>query len=76
MSTTVPVEEAQAKLPELIAKLSPGDEVVITQNNQPVAELRPVGRVKPQPKFGACKGMLTVVAEDDERLQDFTEYMP
>jgi len=30
MSTTISVEEAQAKLPELIAQLAPGEEVVIT----------------------------------------------
>ena len=30
MSITLTIEEAQAKLLELIAKLSPGEEVVIT----------------------------------------------
>jgi antitoxin (DNA-binding transcriptional repressor) of toxin-antitoxin stability system len=34
--STVSVQEAQAKLSELIHKLKPGDEVVITENNQPV----------------------------------------
>jgi hypothetical protein len=28
-----------------------------------------------QPVFGSCKGMLTVVSEDDEHLRDFEEYM-
>ncbi|HZL35788.1 MAG TPA: hypothetical protein VFC78_10800 [Tepidisphaeraceae bacterium] len=28
-----------------------------------------------QPRFGNCLGMLTVVAEDDEHLHDFAEYM-
>jgi hypothetical protein len=31
----VTIEEAQAKLPDLIHKLTPGEEVVITENNQP-----------------------------------------
>jgi prevent-host-death family protein len=39
MSTTVPLEEAQARLAELIEHLAPGDEIVITQNDQPVAKL-------------------------------------
>ena len=39
MSATITVEEAQAKLKELIHQLAPGDEVVITENQQPVAEL-------------------------------------
>jgi antitoxin (DNA-binding transcriptional repressor) of toxin-antitoxin stability system len=29
-----------------------------------------------KPVFGSCKGMLTVVAEDNEHLRDFGEYMP
>jgi prevent-host-death family protein len=39
MATTVTIEEAQAHLAELIAKLSPEEEVVITQNQRPVAKL-------------------------------------
>ena len=27
------------------------------------------------PQFGNCRGMLTVIAEDDEHLKDFEEYM-
>jgi hypothetical protein len=27
------------------------------------------------PVFGSCKGMITIVAEDDEHLKDFEEYM-
>ncbi len=75
MSTTITLEEAQASLPELIAKLAPGDQVVIVQNNQPVAELRPAVKAKPKPQFGACKGMLEIIADDDEHLNDFAEYM-
>lgn len=75
MSTTLTVEEVQEKLPEIIAKLGPGEEVVITQNDQPVAELH-LKKEKPTPKFGNCKGMLTIVAEDDEHLENFKEYMP
>ena len=71
---TVTIEEAQAKLSELIGKLTPGEEVVITQNDQPVAELHPIAKAAPQPKFGSCKEMLTIVAEDEEHLGDFKEY--
>ena len=35
----VTLQEAQAKLPDLIHKLVPGEEVVITENNEPVARL-------------------------------------
>ena len=74
---TVTIQEAQAKLADLIHNLSPGDVVVITENNQPVAKLvseKPAVRQRPGP--GLCKGMITIVAEDEEHLKDFEDYMP
>jgi prevent-host-death family protein len=76
MSSTITVEEAQAKLTELIGRLSPGEEIVITQNQEPVAKLvgqRPSERKPRVP--GNCKGMITLAVEDDEHLKDFEEYM-
>ena len=73
----VTIQEAQAQLTDLIHRLTPGDEVVITENDQPVAKLvseKPAVRQRPQP--GLCKGMITIVADDDEHLKDFAEYMP
>ena len=72
---TVTIEEAQAKLRELIEKLTPGEEVLITHNQQPVAQLILPPSANPQPVFGSCKGMLTIVTEDEEHLKDFKEYM-
>ena len=65
--TKISVEEAQTKLSELIAGLSQGEELAIMQGDQVVARL--VGE-----RF--AKGMMTIVAEDDEHLRDFAEYMP
>ena len=39
MADTITMEEAQAKLPDLIHNLTPGEEIVITEHNQPVAKL-------------------------------------
>jgi prevent-host-death family protein len=76
---TVTIQEAQAKLPDLIHKLTPGDEVVITENNQPVAKLvselpKPKPGLRPPPGLG--KGCITIVSDDEEHLKDFAEYMP
>jgi antitoxin (DNA-binding transcriptional repressor) of toxin-antitoxin stability system len=67
MSVTVTIEEAQSRLPELIDQLVPGGEVIITQNDQPVAQSRPVPPSQPQPRFGSCRGKLTIVAREVER---------
>jgi antitoxin (DNA-binding transcriptional repressor) of toxin-antitoxin stability system len=73
---TVTLEEAQAKLTELIHNLSPGDELVIVENRQPVAKIVAPPRQDGYPLLGRAKGMLTILAEDDEHLEDFKEYMP
>ena len=57
--------------------MTPGEELVITENEQPVAKLvsgQPLQR-KPR-QAGRCKGMITLLVEDDEHLKDFAEYMP
>jgi prevent-host-death family protein len=79
MSATITIDEAQAKLKELIHQLAPGEEVVITENQQPVAKLvsevpKPKTGLRPPPGLG--KGFITVIADDDEHLKDFEEYMP
>jgi len=74
---TVTIEEAQAKLRELIDGLAPGEEVIITRNQQPVAKL--VGQQRPMRKPrrpGSAKGKLVILGEDDTHLEDFKEYMP
>lgn len=74
--TTVTIEEAQAKLPELIEHIATGEEVIITRDQRPVARLRPEPLTpRPPRKAGNCKGLLTIVTDDDEHLRDFAEYM-
>jgi antitoxin (DNA-binding transcriptional repressor) of toxin-antitoxin stability system len=78
MSTTISVEEAQAKLKEIIHQLSPGEELVITENRQPVAKLvgeRPKPSL-PRPGPGLCSGAIVYMAADfDAPLDDLKEYM-
>jgi antitoxin (DNA-binding transcriptional repressor) of toxin-antitoxin stability system len=74
--TSVSIEEAQAKLPELIAHLAAGEALIITRNQQPIARLQaelPVPRKPRQP--GSAIGLLTEIADDKEHLADFKEYM-
>lgn len=72
---TIPVEQAEGHLAEIIEKLPPGEEVVLTRDNKPAARLiRTPNLRRPQPGLG--KGMLTIVSDDDEHLKDFADYMP
>lgn len=75
MSRTIPIDQASFQLRGLIQALAPGDEIVLTDNDKPVARIVPDGTsLKRVP--GAWKGMLTILKEDDEHLEDFKEYMP
>lgn len=76
--TTVTIEEAQANLKELIHRMTPGDELVITENEQVIAKLvsEPASKKRLRRGPGLGKGMLTIVSDDDNHLKDFAEYMP
>jgi len=77
MAITVTIEEAQAKLKELLHELSPGEEIIITEQHRTVARLRseleqPVKRPPP----GLGKGsILHMSADFDEPLDEMAEYM-
>jgi prevent-host-death family protein len=74
---TVTLEEARAHLAELIEKLHPGEAIVITRDQKPVARL--VGAeelAKPERRLGTLKGTVLHLAPDfDAPLDDFKEYM-
>lgn len=74
---TITLAEAQAQLPQLVKTLDPGQEIVITCDDQPVAKL--VGQAKPDlpaRRSGTLKGTVLWMAPDfDAPLEDFKEYM-
>lgn len=76
MTKLVELEVAQATLSELVAGLTPDDDIVILKDQKPVARLVATSAVRPRRVPGLMKGKLTVLAEDDEHLTDFQEYMP
>ncbi|MBX3421799.1 MAG: hypothetical protein KF752_09625 [Pirellulaceae bacterium] len=76
MTNTVSLQEAEQRLRELLKELHSGDELVITENDIPIAKLtvrQPLPKLPRIPGLG--KGIITVVADDDDHLQDFSEYM-
>jgi antitoxin (DNA-binding transcriptional repressor) of toxin-antitoxin stability system len=74
--STISIQEAQACLPDLIRRLSPGEEVLITDNSQPIAKL---ARTEPTKqwrcKAGSARGKIHIAPEFDEPLEEFKEYM-
>ncbi|MCY2968611.1 MAG: type II toxin-antitoxin system prevent-host-death family antitoxin [Planctomycetota bacterium] len=76
--TTVTIQEAQATLSDLIHRLGSGEEVLITENDRPVARLvwTPAPPVPKPRQLGTLKGVVLSMAPDfDAPLEDFKEYM-
>ena len=74
---TISIQEAQSNLSELIHRLGPGDEIVITEDDRPVARLTAASRPKTPPRPpGFLRGsVLYMVPDFDAPLDDFREYM-
>ncbi len=75
--TLLSIDQASAQLPTLLSKLAPGEAILLTDGGKPVAKVTPVKNSETQPKrrLGSAKGILTIISEDDEHLDDFAEYM-
>ncbi len=76
MSTTISVEAAQATLKDLIHQLTPGSEIIITEDSRPVAKLvsEAAMQPKPRPTPGLGRGSIVSMAPDfDAPLEEFRE---
>lgn len=76
---SIPLEQAEGHLAEIIENLPPGEEVVLTRNDTPIATLKatspPTAR-KPR-KLGTLKGTVLYMSPDfDEIPEGFEEYLP
>ena len=73
----VTLNDAQTRLPELIANLQPGEAVQITVGEKTIARLVAESeRVRQPRKPGGALGTLMIIADDNEHLKDFEDYMP
>jgi antitoxin (DNA-binding transcriptional repressor) of toxin-antitoxin stability system len=83
---TIPLTEAQQRLVDLVHQLSPGDVVLLTENDEPVAQIvpwpvlrrrppRPRPPVTGTPRLGQYQGRLVVPPDFDQPLDEFREYM-
>ncbi|MFM8307502.1 MAG: type II toxin-antitoxin system Phd/YefM family antitoxin [Microcystis aeruginosa] len=71
----IDINQAQTQLESLLQSALKGDEIIITQNDQPVLKLV---RLTPPPKLrqsGSAKGLIWMSPDFDEPLEDFSEYM-
>lgn len=71
----VSLEDARVQLDLLIQSARSGEEVVITQDSEPVAKIVPVSSIVPRAKRGSAKHLIRFIADDfDAPLDDFRDY--
>ena len=74
--TTLSIEEAAPQLKRLIDEAHPGDEIILTEDDRPVARLIPVQKRNRPRTPGTAKGQILYMADDfDAPLEEFREYM-
>ena len=69
--TQLDITQAKTDLSKLLDLAIKGEEIVITQNDRPVAKISPIKRPL---KRGSAKGKVWMSDDFDEPLEDFQEY--
>ena len=70
--TQLDINQAKSNLPKLLDLAIEGEEIVITQDDKPVAKISPIKRPL---KRGSAKGKVWMSDDFDKPLEDFKEYM-
>ncbi len=70
--TQLDIIQAKSDLAKLLDLAIKGEEIIITQNDKPVAKISPIKRPL---KRGSAKGKVWMSDDFDEPLEDFKEYM-
>ena len=72
---TLSLEKAQSTLADIVHQLSPGDEIVITENDRPVARILPAFPTPQKRQLGTMRGSVLSMSPDfDAPLNDFQDY--
>jgi|GEM_PF-374512 antitoxin (DNA-binding transcriptional repressor) of toxin-antitoxin stability system len=78
MSLIVTIDEAQANFKDIVHRLAPGDEIIITENQQAIARIvsEQTREVKQRPAPGMFPESIVYMPPDfDAPLEEFKEYM-
>jgi prevent-host-death family protein len=73
--TYITLDEASTQLSKLIQDAARGEQIILTQDSTPVAEIVPVTISRGPRQPGSAKDLITYMADDfDAPLADFQEY--
>lgn len=70
--TKLDINQVESNLLHCLDLALKGEEIIITQNDKPVAQILPIKRPL---KRGSAKGKVWISPDFDEPLTDFQDYM-
>jgi antitoxin (DNA-binding transcriptional repressor) of toxin-antitoxin stability system len=71
----IDIVDAKTQIESLLQFALQGEEVIITQNNQPILKLIQFLQPTKRRQRGSAKGQIWMSPDFDEPLEDFREYM-
>jgi antitoxin (DNA-binding transcriptional repressor) of toxin-antitoxin stability system len=71
----VDINQATTEISFWLQSALKGEEIIITQNNQPILKLSQFPQPAKKRQRGSAKGQIWMSPDFDEPLEDFEEYM-
>ncbi len=71
----IDLSEVKSQVSDLIGLALTGEDIIITQNEQPILKVTRILNSGTYRKAGSAKGMIIMSDDFDEPLEDFQEYM-
>jgi len=66
--------EAKEHFVELIHKVAHGEEIIIMEDNEPVAKLIKAEKTIAKRQFGTARGLVKIADDFNKPLEEFAEY--
>ena len=70
------LNEAQSQLPELLKAAAEGQEIIIQNNEGQDFQLISLPTTVKHPQYGSAKGIVKMLDNFDDPIEEFEEYMP
>jgi len=67
---TVTISAAESSLPQLLARVEAGEEIIVIRGDKPIARIVPIPQPTGKRQIGAMKGLATVGPEFFEPLPE------
>jgi len=67
----VSITEAEQKFAQIVQAVLSGQEVIITENNEPIIKIISLKMNSSKPKFGSAKGLIEMADDFDEPINTF-----